>query len=354
MTIRYASIKAAILIAVGILGLCLYFAACDRDNPVEPPQPKDYAVYFHDGGSDGVYFSYHPLTAKLETFTLPADAWQQMAVSADGELLYIPELTTVAVVDIQSRTVLTRLPYKVTGGVAVSPDNQYLAVLGEDLHILRTTDYSVVFHDTGAWMSEGRFSADSRSFYCASGGVTSSEVAYRVRLDSSFAVTRKAFPKGSVRYIVPSPDESKWYVYVLISCYAWFQVYDEILDSVIYCHPLPYGTGSLEMTRDGRYVFYTQPGNFNCFFGPETLWVYDANHGETVVGLETFVDTGNADTIWWPVGDMVVTPDGRWLVGGGVLNELGLVIVDLVRMAVDTTLYAGNKGVYYLCCQNSP
>ena len=41
------NLKAVIMIAAGILGLCLYFAACG-DKPVEPKPVKDYAVYFYD------------------------------------------------------------------------------------------------------------------------------------------------------------------------------------------------------------------------------------------------------------------------------------------------------------------
>jgi len=33
---RYVSIKTAILVAAGILGLCLYFAGCDNKKPVAP------------------------------------------------------------------------------------------------------------------------------------------------------------------------------------------------------------------------------------------------------------------------------------------------------------------------------
>jgi hypothetical protein len=156
---RYASIKTVILIAGGILGLCVYFVACDGNNPVVPDEPKDYVAYFRDGCVNGSYYGYHPATRQLDTFMIPAHALWQLAVSADGKRLYAHGEESIGVVDIETIELLEELPY--VGEIAFSPDNQLVAIQGFGLHILSTTDYSVFFEDTIS-VSGGCFSRDKQ------------------------------------------------------------------------------------------------------------------------------------------------------------------------------------------------
>jgi len=349
---RYASIKTVILIAGSILGLCFYFIACDGKKPVEPKPPKDYVVYFQDGGTIDTYYAFHPLTGALDSFTLPADhrfGWQ-MAVSADGKRLFVPEPTTVAVVDIESRTILTQLPYKATGGVAVSPDGQLLAVLGENLHILRTSDFSVVFHDTDK-VGQGRFSTDSKSFYCGAGG------AYKLTLDTGFPVTKKVFSDGGVISIIPSRDESKWFLYLYAGWYqSWFEVYDVTSDSIIYRESLVPGTGDIEITPDGKYLFYTNPGNMLSWRGPDSLFVFDIDKNRRYRSIPAFVVNGSRDTLDRSPDEMTITPEGRWLVmAGGADGVGGLIAFDVEKMEIywTATLMNPYVNVRSLTCQNS-
>jgi len=348
---RYASIKAAIMIAAGTLGLCLYFAACDGKKPNEPDEPKDYVVYFQDGATFNTYYAFHPLTGMLDSFTLPPEHRWDMAVSTDGKTLFIPEPTTVAVVDIESETVLDRLPYKANGGVAVSPDGELVAVLGEDLHILKTSDFSVVFHDT-VKVGQGRFSTDSKTFYCGAGG------AYKLTLDTGFAVTRKVFSDGGVSSIIPSRDETKWFLYLYAGWYqSWFEVYDVTSDSIIYRESLVPGTGDIEITPDGRYLFYTNPGNMLSWRGPDSLFVFDIDKNRRYRSIPAFVFNDSGDTLDRSPDEMTMTPDGRWLVmAGGADGVGGLVAFDVEKMEIYWTATLMNPYVHVssLTCQNSP
>jgi len=348
--------RARILVGFGLVGIAVFItvmASCDGDKPQEPAEPKDYPVYFHNGDSDSQYFAYHPLTGALDTFSLSVNLKWPMAVSPDGGRLYIPTAEAVAVIDAATRALVSELPYKARGGVAISPDNRYLAILGDDLYIVRTDDLETVHHDTD-WASRGWFSDDSKSFYCASGGVSARAVAYKVRLDSSVTVTRRAFPDGNVGDIAPSPDESKWYIYLYVSCYAWFVVYDVDLDSVIHTQSLPYGMGSLTMSPDGHYVFYTHPGDFQCGIGPAQIWVFDADQNAVRQTIETYIVRGTGDTVSIPADHMVVTPDGRWLVANGFQGELGLITIDAKLLEVHETVHLPGVFIYSLACQNAP
>ena len=137
--------------AVTVLLLALAFIACDDKKPTEPdlpPEPKDYPVYFYDGrlNEGNWYYVYHPLTNEIDSVHLPYSFWP--VVSADGSLMYIRDAARndMAVVVTDSFAVVDRLPYGMP--IDVSPDSQLIAVQRSGLYILRTSDYSVVFHDS--------------------------------------------------------------------------------------------------------------------------------------------------------------------------------------------------------------
>lgn len=354
---RYASIKTVILIAGGILGLSLYFAACSGKKSNEPEEPKDYVVYFQDGGTFNTYYAFHPLTGTLDSFTLPPEHRWDMAVSADGKTLFIPEPTTVAVVDIESETVLDRLPYKANGGVAVSPDGQLLAVLGEDLHILKTSDFSVVFHDTD-WVKQGRFGSNSKSFYCGSGGLVTPRAAYKVALDSGFTVTRRVFSDGNVSRIIPSHDETKWFLYLYaFRDLSWLEVYDVTSDSLIYREPLVPGIGDFELTPDERFLFYTNSAfQISGVPAPDSFYVFDIENNHRHAAIPGFVVNETGDTLPRSPGEMTITPDGRWLVMAGSGDGVGgLIAFDVNKMEIYWTSTLNLRvQVSSLTCQNSP
>ena len=185
-----------------------------------------------------------------------------MTVSSDGTIPYVvAKNDTIMVVDLDTKTIITKLPYEAKGGVAVSPDGQLVAILGDDLYILNTSDYSLVFHDTSEVQS-GVFSSDSKSFYCTADETgTGSCHAYKVDLDNDFFVTRKWFADGMVVGIILSVDQEKWFLYLRCGefCY-FFEAYDAETNSIIFSEFITPGTGYMALTPDGKYLFYTNPG----------------------------------------------------------------------------------------------
>jgi len=191
-----------------------------------------------------------------------------MTASSDGTILYVvAKNDTIMVFDLDTKTIITELPYEAKGGVAVSPNGQLVAILGDDLYILNTSDYSVVFHDTNR-VSSGIFSSDSRSFYCAADETgTGSYYAYKVDLDDDFLVTRKGFAGGNTIGVIPSYDEERWFVYLYGAGFrSFFKVYDVETDSIIFSEFITPGAGYMALTPDGKYLFYTNPGTL--LFGP--------------------------------------------------------------------------------------
>ncbi len=315
MRVRVCAIVA--VCGLAIVGVWLYLSGCDDDDPIGPVPAESYPVYFTDI-NDTTSFIYTPATGKIDSFHLPF-AVRGMQSTANGRQLYITTLDSTMVFDIATGELST---YLSDGPRATyfSPDGKLMAVSGGDLTILRIADQSLVYFDTST-VYGGIFSADSKSFYGLT-PVGGDGIVYRVSLDSGFAVTRKAFI-GSVEEIIPSADESKWFLYKWVTAYHWqFEVYDVLADSIIFTKTFCPGYGWMALTPDNKYLFYTQPGpqfgGVDPCERPRTITVFDVNnnviHSEIKVSSFYFFE-GDSIPFDLPIGEVYVTPDGDWLVG---------------------------------------
>lgn len=328
----------------------LLLGSCDS-NPTGPKpeeELKDYRVWFFDVGEVGrvKVYAYHPTTHCIDTFGIDPGVKGVMTASADGSLLYfcggIGGETHVRETD--SLNLVTILPYGLVS--AVSLDGEYVCAHGSDgLRILRTTDYSVVYHDTiltrHAW-----FSADSRTLTAVSDYIL--QVTFT---DTDTAVERRSsdlFDPRVVMQIVPTPDGTKWLIYATYPAF-WtyvFHVYDVALDSIVFSELQSPGGGTISITPDGRYAFYGNPGTMSP--GPPrdtsfTVFDIEANAIDRVVPIQRRI---NGIEIEYPylVGDMVVTPDGRWL----VMNDKGpgIVLYDIENREWADFHFFGWNNVY--------
>jgi len=142
--------------------------ALDSVNFSLAPDLQDYLIYFSDGAVRNMYNVYHTLTGQIDSLVIPASAHWDIKVSPDGSLLYIPQVPTVAVVDIATRSKVTEIPYFDLVYAAVSADGQYLAFVNHEIYVLRADDYSVVYHDTTNGYAP-TFSLDGNTFFCQAG-----------------------------------------------------------------------------------------------------------------------------------------------------------------------------------------
>lgn len=328
-------------LGVGIMAIAICVAGCDCDKPTEPKpeELKDYAVYFWGDGNTKKLFEYHPTTKVLDSFDLAYMPYKGVTVSADGSRLYLADRNSVVVLDTDSFSFIAELPYHSNSPVAVSPDNELIAVVGNDLQILRTSDYSVDFSDTsGVW--SGRFSADSKTFYCLSNGI------YRLDLSNdSFPVVRKSFANRGVIHVVPSTDQTTWFLYHhLPSTFVYaFEVYDVALDSVLFSEVLVPGAGEIAITPDGRYAFYSNPGTL--LIGPPApseFTIFDIRNNSVDEVVETSHVIDSLTPHMFLVGSMAVTPDGKWLVLLDALPSHQLLLYDLERRSFVDYKFLGN------------
>lgn len=306
----------AVVVVIGL--------SCDKGmEPGTPSGPQDYKVYFSSetAGSPKL-FTFHTATLAIDSADMPWGSLRGVTVSADGRRLYIDDGSAIHVTDAISLSHITDLPYQSWSPVAVSLDNRLIAITGRDLFILRTSDYSVVFSDTSNTF-EGVFSADSKNFYCAS---DSSSVGPRTvfSVDLSRAPYRanhKRIVDGSVVQIVPSRDESLWFLYLRVNSEAFaFEVFDVRIDSVIFIDLQVPGAGRLQLAPDDNRVYYGNPGNGFTGWSPMLGFsVYDCRSNSTtrVIDAEFFSWPWPSDTalrVKSPPTHLAVTPDAKQLI----------------------------------------
>jgi len=310
-------------------GFSLWLAGCG-DKPTEPPrpkQPKDYVFYLSDGfysGNDCKYFRYRSYSKLVDTVYIPFGSLGGFAVSPDGNLLYLCDRTLTRVVTTDSLQLVAELP---PGYISVSPDNQFLAIAGSDsIVILQTEDYSAVYSDTFNLLN-GRFSNNSQTYYG-----NGQHHLLTVRLTDPVQTTDKGMSGGGIYRFVPSPDDSQLYLYVMQSGYDFlFAVVDVATDSIVFQTPITPGYGDIEITPDGKYVFYTSPGHVQIGPSPSPyLMVYDTENKEIQSQIPV-ID-------YCLPANLAVSPDGRKLVAAGASGFQKFFVLDIPTLSI-TELY---------------
>jgi hypothetical protein len=306
------------------LVVLLLVASC-KDKGVEPQQgPEDYKVYFAEFQRSGpsTLFAFHPTTQQIDSVVMPWNVQTGVVVSADGSRLYIGNRTQVVVADARSLSKIAELPYASRWPVAVSPDNSLVAITGDDLTILRTSDYSVVFSDTDrTWF--GCFSSDSKTFFCSTDGA---DLVYRVSLsDTNHPVTRKRFNDGGAHQVIPSCDGRKWFLYLFHGDYSVFEVYNVEADSIVFGKAFAPGDGRLAVMPNESRLFYTNPGNMGSLISPPlnfTIFDVQQNAISKVIYDTSMFTIGG---YYYPPNEMAVTPDNRWLILRGGDTDAGVI-----------------------------
>ena len=314
--------------------------SCDKS--VEPVEPIFYKFYFADAQNNRLY-TYSPNTNCIDSVQVPWGVFPGITASADGKLLYFAQGNSIIVADSDSFTFVAEIPYPSLYPVSVSPNNQYIALTGYQLFILRTSDYKVVYKDSSQILYvNGAFSSDSKMFFCASLlSSDSSSVVLSIDLSNdTFELKRRGLDGGSVVNVIPSVDNTKLFLYVALGLWTWsFQVYDVALDSIIFRDELVPGSGSLVQSLDGRFVYYTSPGRTGTDPpADQSFVIFDVE--------KNAIDSAVIDSASFcsPVGCMppkllAVTPDGNWLgILGGQMSLLNFYVYNIKERKVEFRL----------------
>jgi len=305
----------------GIIICCLVAFGCDCDKPTEPRPDElvDYPVYFWDAESTHKLFVYHPADLTVDSFDVDPDPERGLTVSADGTLLYLANWTSITVVTADSLRFVAELLYPTTGPVQVSPDNNLVAIFGDSLVILRTSDYQVVFRDTTD-VSRGQFTDDSQALYCV--GYPPNYYALLIGLgETDTTIVRKAFPNGFPIWVAPADNGAKLLAYLRMADFFYrFVVWDMAADSEVFVEDIYPGDGEIVTAPGWPYAVYTNHGRLIGPPGESAFKLF--NIGANQIAMTVSTQDAIADSMphFFPVGSSVVTPDHRWLV---MLNAIG-------------------------------
>lgn len=338
-------------IIVGAVVCLLLFPTCGIDPAGPGPRVstplKDYPVFFWEIMAGQYFYRYNVVSRRVDSVDLPMNA-RAFAVSADGSTVYFfGSGPGGLILDAQTFQIQGYLPFP--GRPFCSSDGKHIAILGQDINIVRAEDYSLIFHDTDA-LSHGAFSPNGRRFY-GNKGPGECETLYRVDIETHDVSHTCLEPGVVISPIVVSADEREVYLYRQWGTSAQFQVYDRNADSVVFRAPLSPGMGQLLLPRGSHKVLINNPGNRLFTSGPYTFAEYDTRTRQ----FTSYRIAGGCDEYmeWAIPADIAVTPDGRWLLGADFASGMGLMIYDLVtRDTVRFECVGMPVGFYRLECQS--
>jgi hypothetical protein len=348
MRIAKGLLIGVVVAAIGVT--CFWQFGCDKHpTKPEPPELKDYPVYFCNTLSPTLW-AFHPTTRELDSIVLPfSGEVRGVTVSADGRLFYFSQSDRVLVYTSDSLRLVMDLQHSARWGTAVSSDDALLAIMGDSLFILRTSDWSEVHSDTLQVIS-GVFSSDSRTFYAAYGqsGELFNCVLWTNPLDSAPFLNCLNMPEPLLR-VFPTSDNTK----LVASLIFRFVVFDLSQDSIIY--ETVAGAGGLALTPDGQYAFFSTPGTPLEVPGTTDLYMFDVGTNQMcdTIKIDYLLDSLN---IYTPgIGEMSITPDSRWLVGiGAPFQRYTLFLYDLKsRKAAFAYQFGANTDLTAPCVQRN-
>ena len=156
--------------------------------------------------------------------------------------------------------------------------------------------------------------------------------------------------------IVPSHNEVKWLLLVRYDQCLWsFEVYDASLDSIVFRDSLfLYGYGDMILTPDGRFLFYTMPGTplELCPGAPHSAFtVFDVHRN----GIHQIVNTAGIGKTngFFPIGNLAMTPDGRKLIAGRGPVGGEFIVLDVRTLQIEEYFDLGNEvWLWNVTCQN--
>lgn len=352
------------LMVILFLLLLALFWGCD-DNPLAPEEEpdKDYIVYMfetdHAGGN--YYMGYHPTSGVIDTFTAEDSPYWTMKVSADGRYMFVAAEDYVAKVDLKTKSTVATLPNRAYG-MFVSPNNQYLALLMvPGIMVVRVSDLTVLYEDTELDFYNCTFSSDGNKIY---GCVRPTyNIVTILDLENNFSKSAIELPQGlATGLVVPSIDES---ILFLICPYdMWlnqFKVYDVELDSIIFREWIWNGYNYIELSPDGKYVFYTEGGNEFDINGSNYFTIYDIERNRIKMKVSTAGVKDGINPTLMVLGEMAITPDGKWLVIGESIACGAFIRFNMTTMQIDDYIQGeiNESGIYmegYSCytCQVKP
>lgn len=340
----------------------LAISGCDsKPTDPAPKEATDYIAYFADINSDNYVFGYHILSGQLDSFQVPAlppvhsnhllMLKPKLVVSADGRKLFVGLDDSVLIVDFDHPTNVEVVAVPAGEGIATSTDGAYYSILGSGgVHILNTSDNSLVFHDTDQVLW-GQFSHDNQTFYATA----RDEYVYRVDFEDASNSERIYCTEWHLGQAVPNHSETGWFLRTHDdNCSAAMELYDVDESTTLERHRYG-GWGEMELSPDGTCLPFSHPPLpwSVCGGGSSSFSVFDTR-SNSITKIDIVLDSADVDIHhdlpYMPILDVEVTPDGMWFVVSG--RDI-IAVVDAASFEVRGYKILYGKQIVYLTIQNS-
>ncbi|MFH1700817.1 MAG: hypothetical protein ABIE07_09550 [Candidatus Zixiibacteriota bacterium] len=343
-----------------VIIMTLLFFGCGKkatDPEPVPVEPKEYIAYFGCEQPGNKVFAYNTTNGELDSFDLPYNILESgLAVSPDGETMYLAPDGYIVEVSLDSQEVVAEHPTGAvygTGGIRylhISPEGKYLAISLRRLYLFDLNDFSIVYEDTAdeSLYFRHNFTLDSKTLLYSHAIENYGLDIVEVNIDNNFSANRRKYNYGHPRRIIASTDNRLWYLYSIVGPGTFrIQVYDKTIDSLIYGKTICPGYGDLEITHDGEYLIYSQPGNMQMHcIAPQYFTIFDIANNEIYKQVDVFEDTLYA--VFNP-NELCITPDGNHLIGTsqyyGQLFDYNLETEELTRIAI----FGGQRPLSLTC-----
>lgn len=305
---------------------CIVFVVvgCSDPGPVQSVD-SEFSVVISDLTTRWVY-ELRLRDLSVDSFQLAEQPLQKPVASGRSRRLFVPFADSVAVVNLGASTGSGIWPAPAEAGISVSGDERYLAVFGFQLVVLRLSDGKIVFQDTTNVL-RGSFSPDERFLYAVWPHGSGGRSVRQIDLADSSVADLGLLPNGGLPQIVASREVGRFYIYQSVGAYTYvFTHYDVMHDSALYTRQLQPGEGTMVVTPDEEFVFYTSPGSIISNGNAAPPWpfvgVYDCAGHYAVTDISTSgIYDSTGQTIDEAMKSLQMTADGRWLTGLSLLGD---------------------------------
>jgi len=272
--------KSFLILLLSLAILSLIF--CTKNKPTQYV-PKIYRLFVHNGVpaiyGGGIYTVDTNDDTFADTIHLDYPGW--IAVSPDGASLHMARLEGDTIngesdyyyiyyeFDTQSKSIKYKGPH---GGITITPNGKYLF---HGMNIVDSKTHQLVHSDTiQAVAAIPVFDRNAPLVYVGLSkrgmiGVFNYDTFTWVRF---FEIILKISQTPRFLYLLVSPDGKTLFfvAQIPVSIHGIFGAYDLINDSLLVEFVVNSDLASLAVTRDGKYVYISDPGSYSSLVNPST------------------------------------------------------------------------------------
>jgi hypothetical protein len=338
------------------------------DDPTAPDKfvPSGYPVYFYDNGDNPKWYIYYPEDNYFDSAYWPISDAYTAAISPHGDRIYIDRGydCDLAILDVASGTRMPELT-DICGGLWIqfSPDDEKMLAAGYQLRIMNYEDHQQLLVDSTPDLSFPRYSADGNLIYGAE-GVDRKYFYSTYRADDLTLVSRDSITSNGHLFwggkTYASDDLGTWYILTMTLGYGYlFVEWDRELDSILFVDSIPsaYPDPIIIRSEDQRYLAYNNPGTMwdSIQNRPNEIRLYDTESGDMADIIDTRYVSGTGDTTYYPVVEMAMTPDSKYLIGISHGGDDVFLVYNLLTLSIERWVeLPGHHGFGTLLCQSKP